>query len=94
MHEEKNEVKTPPSEEQLSDFWRGIFEDESNHDVEAAWIPAVKNTLVDFPNMQDRPITEQENKNILNKSKNFKSPGPDQVINFWMKQLTSLHLST
>ena len=91
LDEEKIEVKTPPSEEQLSDFWRGIYEDESNHDEEAAWIPAVEETLVDCPKMEDRPITEEEFKNKLNKTKNFKSPGPDQVTNFWMKQFTTLH---
>ena len=41
--------------------------------------------------MEDRPITEEEFKNKLNKTKNFKSPGPDQVTNFWMKQFTTLH---
>ena len=56
-------MKTPPSEEQLSDFWRGIYEDESINDEEVAWIPAVEEMLVGCPKMEDKPINEEEFRN-------------------------------
>ena len=58
LDEEKIEVKTPPSEKKLSDFWGGFFEDYTSHDEEAAWIPAVDETTVDCPKMEYRPITD------------------------------------
>ena len=36
-------------------------------------------------------MTEAEFSAKLRKGKNFKSPGPDQITIFWLKQLTSLH---
>ena len=41
--------------------------------------------------MDDRMITDEEFQGELRRMKNFKSPGPDQITNFWLKNLTALH---
>ena len=38
----------------------------------------------------DREITDDEMQDKIRRMKNFKSPGPDQITNFWFMQLTSL----
>ena len=91
LDEEKIEVKTPPPEDQLSAFWRGIYEDERSHNTEAAWIQQVENDLENKPKMKDCPVTRKEFDSRLRKGKNFTSPGPDRITNFWMKQITALH---
>ena len=41
--------------------------------------------------MIDEMITDREMQDKLRSMKNFKSPGPDQIIHFWLKQVTALH---
>ena len=41
--------------------------------------------------MGEIQINEEIIKKKLNKASNFKTPGPDNINNFWLKQLTSLH---
>ena len=53
LDEEKIEVKNPPTEEELSQFWRGIYEDGRDHDGEAAWIESVESSLHNRPTMTD-----------------------------------------
>lgn len=91
LNEEKIEVKTPPPEEQLSAFWRGIYENNLDHNEAANWIPKVQEQIGNIPNMDDRTITDDEFQGELRRMKNFKSPGPDQITNFWLKNLTALH---
>ena len=45
LDQEKIEVKVPPTEEQLSGFWRGIYEDGRNHKEDATWIRGVEAEL-------------------------------------------------
>ena len=91
LDQEKIEVKVPPTEENLATFWKGIYEDERNHNEDATWISMVEKDLDNKPKMKDRPVTELEFHTKLRRMQNFKSPGPDQVTNFWLKQITALH---
>ena len=91
LDQEKIEVKQPPPEEQLSAFWRGIYEDGRSHNENASWIAEVEDDLKNKPKMKDSPVTETEFNAKLRRAKNFKSPGPDQITNFWLKQITALH---
>ena len=85
------EITNLPDENQLSNFWRDLYGDSTDHNRTAEWIDQTKNELTEIPDMQDIVVTEETIKNKLRKAPNFKSPGPDKVQNFWMKQLTSLH---
>ena len=91
LNEEKIDVKTPPSKEEISAFWKGIYENEQDHNNQAKWLPEVEKQLRDKPKMEDRPITNQEFQRKLRTMKNYKSPGPDQLTNFWLKTLDALH---
>ena len=91
LNEEKIEVKTPPSEEDVNTFWRGIYEDDRDHNDQANWIQVVEEQLRGRPRMEDQPITDEEFQRKLRTMKNFKSPGPDQLTNFWLKTLPALH---
>ena len=88
--EDSIDVKTPPTENEIATFWKGIYEDSTPHNASAPWIREIEEEVSDRPKMTDRPITDDEMQNKLRTMKNFKSPGPDQITNFWLKQLTSL----
>ena len=60
LNEEKIEVKTPPSEEGLATFWKGIYEGYRDHNEHANWIPVLEEQLKGKPKMKDQPITDEE----------------------------------
>ena len=41
--------------------------------------------------MKDHPITDGEFQSKLRMMENFRSPGPDQLTNFWLKTMPALH---
>ena len=75
----------------MSAFWRGIYENNQDHNEAANWIPEVQEQIGNVPKMDDRIITDVEFQREIRRMKNFKSPGPDQITNFWLKNLTALH---
>ena len=53
-------MKTPPNEEDLAAFWRGIYEDDQVHNEKASWIPVLENELGGKPKMKDQSIMDNE----------------------------------
>ena len=85
------EITKLPDENQLADFWRSLYGDSTEHNRNAEWIEETKQELIETPVMQGIEITAETINNKLRTSPNFKSPGPDKIQNYWMKQLTILH---
>ena len=42
--------------------------------------------------MEWSPISESEFAEVLRTTLNWKAPGRDQIVNFWLKQLTATHI--
>ena len=84
-------VDKPPSEESLENFWRPLFENEGTHNQEAQWIRDIERMNENIPAMPEPVITTEKVSKKLAKFSNYKKPGIDNVPNFWLKQLTSLH---
>ena len=85
------EISKLPNENQLADFWKSLYGDSTEHNRNAEWIEETKQELAESPPMHEIVISEETIKNKLRITSNFKSPGPDKIQNFWMKQLSSLH---
>ncbi|XP_030758038.1 uncharacterized protein LOC115883767 [Sitophilus oryzae] len=86
-----NEIKETPDPDELECFWRGIFEEEKTHNKDASWIQQEK---IDQEHINEDEWKDLENDEIIatiKRTHNWKSPGPDKVHNFWIKQLTPLH---
>ena len=81
-------VKNPPKKEEIDQFWRTIYENDQPHNINAEWIQNIQNENIN--QMQYQEITEDQVKEKLQSANNWKSPGPDQVHNFWLKKLDSL----
>ena len=85
------EITKLPPEDQLADFWKKLYGDSTEHNRDARWIEETKQELAETPIMQEIKITEETIKSKLSTAPNFKSPGPDKIQNYWIKQLTNLH---
>ena len=57
----------------------------------AEWIKREKQKYADTECKPWEDISQDELQTVLKKASNWKSPGPDAVPNFWLKQLTALH---
>ena len=84
------EVKSPPDMEKVTDFWKGIWETPVNYEGNT-WL-SNNNVRNDTVNLQIfEKIKTQDVLKALTKSQKWKTPGIDQVTNFWMYQLKCSH---
>lgn len=84
-------IKEPPSKEELSTFWRNIYEGEVKHNDNAIWMHTVEHCNSNTPVMENLIFSTNELSTKAKMFHNHKSPGPDKLTNFWLKQITPLH---
>jgi len=73
-------------------FWKGIWEKEVKHKEDAEWINEIETEVSrNLTNQNELTVTTEILKKQANKLSNWKSPGPDGVQGYWIKNLTSLH---
>ena len=82
------EVKTPPGKKDIENFWAKLWEESIEHNTDAEWI---QNLELKTGNHQWTPISVTEVTTATSKMGNWKSPGVDEVTNFWLKKLPSTH---
>ena len=75
--------------EESKQFWVNIWSQSADHKKDANW-------LQDLPIEEDKKqekidITTESLKKILGGLPNWKSPSPDLVRGFWLKNFSSLH---
>lgn len=85
------EVKDIPTEDQVKDFWNNIWGNNTGHNENAKWIEDLEKEVVDIPEQEWSDITTEEITKALRKAHKWKSPGLDQVPNFWLDTLQSVH---
>ena len=77
--------------EPTADLWKGIWEKEARHNEKASWISEVEAEVRKVSNRQpDFFISVEILKRQANKLSNRKSPGPDGVQGYWIKNMKSL----
>ena len=79
-----------PDKEEAKNFWSSIWSQETKHNESAEWISDIKEQL-SSQQQDDVVITADKVAKMLGKMPNWKSPGPDFVQGFWLKNFTSLH---
>jgi len=90
LGKEQVPVEKPPKKEATETFWRNILENDREHNHLAEWIKREELKYVDTECQPWEDITQDELQTALLKTCDWKSPGPDAVPNFWLKQLTAL----
>ena len=79
-----------PDKEEARNFWGSIWSKDIKHNESAEWINDIKEQL-SSQKQDDVVITADKITKTLSKMPNWKSPGPDFVQGFWLKNFTSLH---
>ena len=81
-----------PDAEATNEFWRNIWEKDISHNERAEWIENVKTEVHEkIEKQNDLSITLEMLKKKLSKLSNWKSPGPDGVQGYWIKNIKSTH---
>ena len=80
-----------PSERELTDFWSGIWSNPVQHQAGAEWIRDERESSGNIGTMQFEDVTREEVGRIISKAHNWKAPGRDNITNFWLKNLKTLH---
>ena len=91
LGKEQVPVEKPPKKEATETFWRNILENDREHNHSAEWIKREELKYVDTECQPWEDITQSELQTALMKTSHWKSPGPDAVPHFWLKQLSALH---
>ena len=87
------QIEKPPGIGEVKKFWQNILEQEVKHNEDAQWIKDQEEELQQISQMEWKDLTVEELRVNMTRAANWKSPGPDRLPNFWIKQFKSLHKS-
>ena len=79
-----------PDAEESQQFWRDIWGKEVLHNENAEWLKELKQGTVEAT-QEDIVITAEMVTAKSRKIPNWKAPGPDGILGYWIKNLTALH---
>ena len=85
------QTEKPPDKREVKKFWQNILEQEVKHNEDAQWIKDQEEELQQINQMEWKDLTAKELRVNMTRAANWKSPGPDRLSNFWIKQFMSLH---
>ena len=84
-------INDPPSTNGVEAFWKSILEDDKNHNDNVDWISKHEEMYRNSPEQEWTEISKDEVTAAIRKTRNWKSPGIDNVPNFWLKNCETLH---
>ena len=82
-----------PDAEESRRFWSGIWDLEVTHRKNTYWLRKVENELGELTVQDDMHIEIKKVRKQIRKMLDWKSPGPDGVQGYWIKNLSNLHNS-
>ena len=82
-----------PDAEESRRFWSGIWDQEVTHRKNTDWLRKVENELGELTVQDDMHIEIKKVRKQIRKMLDWKSPGPDGVHGYWIKNLSNLHNS-
>ena len=81
-----------PDKQESIDFWNGVWGQSVNYNQDAEWLTKIEHDLSELPQQEDIQITDSTVRKQLSQMANWKSPGPDGLQGFWLKNFTSLRV--
>ena len=83
------EARGPPSMAEAETYWKALWGEEAQRNEGAEWIRREEKRIIRY--MDWRPIRIMEITWYLSKTHNWKSPGNDQIQNYWLKAFPTTH---
>lgn len=80
-----------PTNDQIRTYWSSLWTQSAEYNRDANWLRDEANEANMVTPMEEPEINVTLIKQVLANAHNWKSPGSDNVHNFWYKKLTSLH---
>ena len=85
----EKQVGRVPSINKFTDFWAGIWEDDSKTPV-TKWMRGIEKRLREkVKSTSEFKVTEKDLQDVAKKRKNWSAPGIDGITNYWWKTLTA-----
>ena len=79
--------------EESSRFWNGLWDQAVTHRGSTDWLRKVENELGEMTVQDAMHIEIKKVRKQIRKMPNWKSPGPDGVQGYWIKNLSNFHNS-
>ena len=83
------EAREPPSMTKAETYWKSLWGEETQHNEREEWIRREQKRKISHVEWRHIQITKITS--CLLKAYNWKSPGHDQIQNYWLKALPSTH---
>jgi hypothetical protein len=83
------ETREPRSKAETETYWKSLRGEEAQHNERAKWIRREEKRKISY--MDWRPIQTTEIASYTSKVHNWKSPGNDQIQNYWLKAFPATH---
>ena len=80
-----------PDAEESTRFWSDIWDKPVKHKENLEWLRNVKEELTGLGVQYNIDIEETKLKKQVRKMPNWKSPGPNGVQGYWIKNLSNVH---
>ena len=90
-NEEENHQCEIPNSVEAHTFRRGIWCERKEHCKDAEWLKDVKKELEQNEGQDKIDITKNKMMRVMRKMPIWKTPGPDNVQGYWLKNSTPLH---
>lgn len=81
----------PPTQEQITEYWKGIWSTPVQHNNAAEWIQQEEQRQKNIQPQENIEVTTEGLTEIINRTHNWKCPGVDNIHNFWYKKFTTTH---
>ena len=89
--EGKERQTAVPDAEESRIFWNDIWGQPVRHNENAEWLRTLEEELVDIGIQENIQINLIKLKKQITRIPNWKSPGPDGVQGYWIKNLNAMH---
>lgn len=79
---------------EVENFWKDLWSVQARGNPNPDWIKDIEDTFCEIVPEVDEGVQEIKKESLWNairKKKNWSSPGPDKVVNFWWKKIVSTH---
>lgn len=78
-------------QKKFSQYWESIWSKPVTSNPSPVWMRQVEESASALPGFTSHEITVEEVSNAIKKTHSWKSPGPDRLQNFWLKNFPSTH---
>lgn len=88
------EITNPPSKENIEEFWKPLYGNRKEYNKDAIWLDDYKESVNHINQAEYTDIEPREIASSSSKFANWKSPGIDNIQNFWWNKLSVFHSKT